>query len=149
MVPSPSHTSTRSLIREGLEKKKGSTRVLSSPILIAVPACQTATTATKMATWKASTAAGPRPRLLARAPGTLIAGHHLVAQVAPDALVDLREAGDEARLDHVARPWQWNRIVALEGGVGAGREEQDPVGEGNRLLPVVGQEEDRDRKSTR
>src|SRR5260221_2560979 len=70
----------------------------------------------------------------------LIANHHLLAKIFPDLLVQLHEPRIEADLLHLARTRQVNRIDALED-AWPRRQNTYPVGQGDGLLQVVGDED--------
>src|SRR4030081_3076974 len=72
---------------------------------------------------------------------SLIAHQHLLAEIAPDLFVDAREAGVETDLVDLARPGQIDLVDALDGPRSRGQH-HDPVRHRDRLLEVVGDEDD-------
>src|SRR5438105_12020550 len=108
MMPLPSHSPTRAAMRSGRDQMKGSTRKRLGPVAVLAPSSQPRMTTTRMPT------CSPGMSQPLRVPLPGIAGQHLLAQVAPDPLVDIGEAGREARLDHVARPRQLDGVVAFD-----------------------------------
>src|SRR2546429_2104150 len=70
----------------------------------------------------------------------LIAHEHLVSQVVPDLLVDPRELRLESDLGDVPRPRQIDAIDALHG-PRPRSDDDDAVGERDRLLEIVGHED--------
>src|ERR1700682_1586175 len=77
--------------------------------------------------------------------GALIAQQHLVSEVTPDLFVDLGEAWFEADLGDVWGARQVDGVVRFDR-PRAGRQDEHPVGEGDRLLEVVGHEDHRRRR---
>src|SRR5881396_835820 len=73
---------------------------------------------------------------------TLIAHQHLIAQLTPNRLIDLGKPRLEPDLRDVAWARQINRVGALDGS-GTGGQKDYPIGEGDRLLEVVGDEHHR------
>src|SRR6266480_8019585 len=73
---------------------------------------------------------------------TLIAHQHLIAQLTPNRLIDLGKPLLEPDLRDVAWARQINRVGALDGS-GTGGQKDYPIGEGDRLLEVVGDEHHR------
>src|SRR5438270_4864876 len=160
-VPSVIQTQSRSTISEGWEKKNLSThpsRVVSSQLPSQTTAKTTRRTLTVQRRRRASRArfaarsvtgltAGPVVAAMAalgRAAAllTLIAHQDLVAEVVPDLFVDLGKARLEADLGDVARPGQVDLVAALDRSRPGG-DHVDAVAEGDRLLQVVGDEDDR------
>src|SRR5438552_11416811 len=72
----------------------------------------------------------------------LIAHEHLVSQVVPDLLVDPRELRLESDLGDIARARQIDAVDALHGPRARG-DDDDAVGERDRLLEIVGHEDHR------
>src|SRR5207249_11670935 len=72
----------------------------------------------------------------------LIAHEHLVSEVVPDLLVDPRELRLEPDFGDVPRPRQIDAIDALHGPRPRG-DDDDAVGERDRLLEIVGHEDHR------
>src|SRR2546425_5973507 len=72
----------------------------------------------------------------------LITYEHLVSQVVPDLLIDPRELGLEADLGDVTRPREVDAVDTLHR-PGSRSDDDDPVGERDRLLEVVSYEDDR------
>src|SRR5919204_6616036 len=65
-----------------------------------------------------------------------------IAQVLPDLFVEPRELLAKPDLDHVTRPRQRDRIARLHA-AGAGRQDDHLVGERDRLLEIVRDEQHR------
>src|SRR5207248_3309149 len=76
---------------------------------------------------------------------TLITDQYLVAQLTPDRLVELGESRLETDLRDVARPRQVDLVGALHG-ARSGGEDDDAIGERDRFLEVVGDEDHRCRR---
>src|SRR5216684_5480525 len=72
----------------------------------------------------------------------LIANHHLLAKIFPDLLVQLHEPRIEADFLHLARTRQIDGIDALDS-TWPGGEDAHPVGQGDGLLQIVGDEDHR------
>src|SRR2546423_1414601 len=85
---------------------------------------------------------GPTTALRDAALRALIAHEDLVSEVVPDLLIDPRELGLEADLGDVAGPRQVDAVDALHGSRSRG-DDDDPVGERDRLLEIVRDEDDR------
>src|SRR5947207_1124179 len=83
---------------------------------------------------------GVVPVALSSLLSTFIANHHLVAKIFPDFLIQLDEPWLEADFLHLAWAWQVNAIDALDGARPCG-EHAHPVGQGDGLLQVVGDED--------
>src|SRR2546429_231387 len=73
---------------------------------------------------------------------TLIAHQHLIAQLTPNRLIDLGEPRLEPDLRDVAGARQIDRVSALDRSGTSGQKDH-PVGEGDRLFQVVGDEHHR------
>src|SRR5216683_3395183 len=65
----------------------------------------------------------------------------LLAQIGPDPLVELDEFRHQADLGDIARARQGHLVVALDPRRGAGGDHHHAVGERDRLLEIVGDEE--------
>src|SRR5437773_4766160 len=85
---------------------------------------------------------GPTNALREDALRALIAHEHLVSEVVPDLLVDPRELRLEPDFGDVPRPRQIDAIDALHGPRPRG-DDDDAVGERDRLLEIVGHEDHR------
>src|SRR2546425_9471450 len=72
----------------------------------------------------------------------LITHEHLVSQVIPDLLIDPRELGLEADLGDVTRPREVDAVDTLHRPASRG-DDDDPIGERDRLLEIVRDEDDR------
>src|SRR5579872_2378118 len=66
----------------------------------------------------------------------------LLAEIGPDGVVNIGEAGRLVDVEHVARPRQSHLADVLDG-AGRAREDRDPVAERDRLDDVVRHEHDR------
>src|ERR1700694_1294924 len=71
---------------------------------------------------------------------TFIANHHLVAKIFPDFVIQLDETRLEADFRHVARARQVDGVTPFDGAWPRG-EDAHPVGQGDGLLEVVGDED--------
>src|ERR687885_330634 len=136
MMPLCSHSARRPAMRDGRDQMKGSIRKRFGPVGTLVPTSQTTMTAIRIAAWRPTTSA----RLL---PLARIGCHHLLAQAAPHPLVHVAEAWHEARLDHVPRAGQPRPVIPFEVRAGPRREQQHAVGQGDRLLQIVRDEQHR------
>src|SRR5437016_6866592 len=85
---------------------------------------------------------GPTSALRDDALRALIAHEHLVSEVVPDLLIDPRELRLEADLGDIARARQIDAVDALHGPRARG-DDDDAVGERDRLLEIVGHEDHR------
>src|SRR6187455_2812698 len=141
------HCQMRPKIFSGSPKKNAAWRSLSNMKVGSRPGvvsrCQTTKTATR------SPACQTRRYLIAQ-PGCSscrqllpVSGEHLFAQDAPDRLVQLDEARRRPHLGDVARARQVDLELADRMRAGPGRETDDPVAHGDRLVEVVGDEEHR------
>src|SRR5205085_5320356 len=68
---------------------------------------------------------------------TLITHQHLITKLAPDRLVDLRKTRLEPNLSDVPRPRQVDGEGAFDGSR-AGRQNDDAIGQRDRLFQVMG-----------
>src|SRR6266576_4651098 len=89
--------------------------------------------------WGCSTLDGGRVLL------TLITDQYLVAELTPDRLVELGESRLETDLRDVPGPWQGDLVGALHRSRSGG-EDDDAIGERDRFLEVVGDEDHRCRR---
>src|SRR5882762_5483184 len=85
---------------------------------------------------------GPTNALRDDALRALIAHEHLISEVVPDLLIDPRKLRLESDLGDAARPRQIDAIDALDG-PGTRGDNDDPIGECDRLLEIVRHEHDR------
>src|SRR5438552_11633853 len=85
---------------------------------------------------------GPTSALRDDALRALIAHEHLVSEVVPDLLIDPRELRLETDLGDVARARQIDAVDALHRRR-PGRDDDDTIGERDRLLKVMGDEDNR------
>src|SRR5215471_3629821 len=73
----------------------------------------------------------------------LVGLEHLLLHDAPDLAVEIEEGGGHADLRDVARSRQLDHEIADRPRAGAGRQHDDAVGERDRLLEIVSDEQHR------
>src|SRR5436309_3206986 len=153
-VPSVIQVQIWAAIPLGCPQKKGSMTLVRAPS--SQPPTRTRASSTRRTwTWRlrrrrrmsaASTAdSTARTASAGRSAGklrALIADQHLLPEVVPDLLVDPHEAGVETDLGDVAGTGQVDRVGPLDGS-GTGGQHDHLVGQRDRLLEVVGDEDDR------
>src|SRR3954465_3656240 len=130
MVPLENHTHVRSKTLSGSPKKNaalfGSAKKTGGKRGGAVPTYQSSRNATKRSSCHTLS-----QRLLELAG---IAFQHFLAHGMPNEAVQLDEAGRQPDLCHVARPRQVDGELADRMRLGAGRKNQHPIRERDRLL---------------
>src|SRR5918996_4104442 len=133
---------TRRTMSTGRLKKNGSSSLNeTSP-------SQSASAAKPTTPCQATTAAPLGERAYARPSATAYLGvhltlHHLAAQDAPHGPVKVDERRRGAELHHIAWTIERHRVARDDTAGGTGRENDDFVGQRNRFLEVVSDEEHR------
>src|SRR5260221_5986589 len=150
-VPCVTHVTSCCQIPEGRPQVKGSmmpTRVVSSQPPMITTSSRTRSVLTTMRRRRRAAVADGTPWLSGVVTVSLdslfialIANHHLVAKIFPDVVIQLDETRLEADFRHFARTRQVDSIDALDG-ARPRREDAHPVGQGDGLLQVVGDEDD-------
>src|SRR3989442_526320 len=69
--------------------------------------------------------------------------HHFFAEHGPDAAIEIDERRQRAQLHQIARPLERHVVLRDDVRGGAGGENDDPIGERDRFLEIVRDEDDR------
>src|SRR5436190_4273401 len=130
--PDAIHTATRRTISLGRLRKNGSMRPIATPDSQA-PTIASASSARQNAT----------EARLGRTRLCMLAADHFLAKHSPDRAIEIEESIGSTQLEEIAWPRQVDHVATDDAGGRSGRQDDDLVGEGDRLLEIVGHEENR------